>query len=82
MTSSERKAKRLTMITKVIYKGVLTPGRVSRTKPKTVLLTTISDFDFRNNFSLFQLLQTMLAIYGFHLENNCLRKLYIKNPAI
>ena len=45
-----------------------------------VRLTDI-DISFSNNFSLFKP-QTMLAIPGFHLENNSQTKLYIKKIAI
>ena len=55
---------------KVIYKRVLSTGQVWFQKPKAVLLTTAS-----NNFSFFLLetkkkrvLQTMLAMYGYHSE--------------
>ena len=47
--------------------------------PKTVILTTVSvSFFFISNFTTFQLLKTMLAIYGFHSENIFWRKLCIK----
>ena len=61
----------LTAQTKVLYEEVLSTRRLRLDRSKTVPLTTVSVTIFHYfNSKQKKFLQTMLAIYGYHLEND------------